>query len=169
MIYFYIYVANVLFVLTVIGLFAFFATRFALKDGKGLVRMSLRSIAGRATQFLFSILGTRRPPEHQQLQVQGTIPGLGISEGQLILLALPITTIGRSEHNHIKLTEDKVSSRHASLICNDGRWLIEDNQSTNGTVLYPVDGTPISVKDRPERINGGDVFRIGSTRFKMME
>ncbi len=44
-------------------------------------------------------------------------------------------TIGRSEKADVTLPRSKVSSFHAQVSFHDGSWLIEDQQSTNGTYV----------------------------------
>jgi hypothetical protein len=43
--------------------------------------------------------------------------------------------LGRSSSCDIVLADLNISRRHARLRCRDGRWALEDLQSTNGTVL----------------------------------
>src|SRR2546430_4865140 len=64
-------------------------------------------------------------------------------------------TIGRQDGNTIRLTERNVSRRHARLLKEDGRVLIEDLGSYNGV---RVNGEKIS---RPTRIKEGDLVEIG--------
>jgi pSer/pThr/pTyr-binding forkhead associated (FHA) protein len=64
-------------------------------------------------------------------------------------------TIGRQEGNTIRLTERNVSRRHARLVKEDGRILIEDLGSYNGV---RVNGEKIS---GPTRIKEGDLVEIG--------
>jgi hypothetical protein len=44
-------------------------------------------------------------------------------------------TVGRTAGNTIRLEEDSISSRHAVLRFEGGRWWVEDLQSTNGTYV----------------------------------
>src|ERR1043166_1075247 len=64
-------------------------------------------------------------------------------------------TIGRQEGNTIRLTERNVSRRHARLVKEDGRIVIEDLGSYNGV---RVNGEKIS---GPTRIKEGDLVEIG--------
>ena len=44
-------------------------------------------------------------------------------------------TVGRGDENDISLTETSVSRRHAIVRSSNGRWLIEDRGSANGTFV----------------------------------
>lgn len=74
--------------------------------------------------------------------------------GTTITLTDDPITIGRADDSTVVLTDDYVSTRHARLVPADGKWLVEDLGSTNGTYLdrqrvtspTPVPlGTPIRV------------------------
>ncbi|CAA9459121.1 MAG: hypothetical protein AVDCRST_MAG14-2185 [uncultured Rubrobacteraceae bacterium] len=69
-------------------------------------------------------------------------------------------SIGRSEENDIVISDPNVSRRHARLSRLENGFMVEDLESTNGTLL---DDAPI---DR-ERIEGGDKLTFGgiTTRF----
>ena len=78
----------------------------------------------------------------------------GALAGTTVTLAADPITIGRADDSTIVLTDDFVSTRHARLVPADGKWLVEDLGSTNGTYLdrqrvtspTPVPlGTPIRV------------------------
>jgi pSer/pThr/pTyr-binding forkhead associated (FHA) protein len=81
----------------------------------------------------------------------GTTVSLG--EGQV--------TIGRAHDSTIVLEDDYASSRHARLFSQNGRWMVEDMGSTNGTYLdrAKVNGpTPVPV---------GVPIRIGKTVLEL--
>ena len=84
----------------------------------------------------------------------------GLASGRAIPL-LGETLLGRAPTADIRLDDPLVSARHARLFRRDGRWLLADQESTNGTLLndQPVDG------QRP--IEYGDVISIGSVRLKL--
>ncbi|CAN5329646.1 hypothetical protein BH24ACT19_BH24ACT19_17300 [soil metagenome] len=69
-------------------------------------------------------------------------------------------SVGRSEENDIVISDPNVSRRHARLSRLENGFMVEDLESTNGTLL---DDAPI---DR-ERIEGGDKLTFGgiTTRF----
>ena len=71
------------------------------------------------------------------------------------------TNIGREPDNDVVVDEDSVSGRHARVLPREGRWWIEDLDSTNGTLVNDdqVRGT------RP--LKPGDLIQLGrvSLRF----
>jgi pSer/pThr/pTyr-binding forkhead associated (FHA) protein len=64
-------------------------------------------------------------------------------------------SIGRSEENDIVIQDPNVSRRHARLLRSENGFIVEDLDSTNGTLL---DGAPIG----HERIENGDELTFGS-------
>ena len=71
------------------------------------------------------------------------------------------TSIGRSLDNTIVLLDKSVSVVHAVLVYRDGRWWIEDRNSTNGTT---VNGAAISDQTV---VHHHDVIGIGQIRLKL--
>jgi sigma-B regulation protein RsbU (phosphoserine phosphatase) len=65
--------------------------------------------------------------------------------------------VGRTEAADIALADASVSRRHARLFWQDGRWLVEDLGSRNGTFL---NSKPIK---EPLPLNPDDRIRIGDT------
>ncbi|HCW74159.1 MAG TPA: hypothetical protein DHM90_10575, partial [Clostridiaceae bacterium] len=57
-----------------------------------------------------------------------------LKEGGVISI-VDETTFGRKNDNTIVLTDPYVSGYHFRIFPKDGRFVIEDNQSTNGTLL----------------------------------
>ena len=55
-------------------------------------------------------------------------------EGKLFAFA-PGSSIGRGVDNDIALQEPRVSTRHARLLWREGRWWVEDLDSSNGTFV----------------------------------
>jgi hypothetical protein len=90
----------------------------------------------------------RRPVEHWVLL------GLDWSGGQRELL------IGRHEDCDVVLSDHAVSRRHARLVFRDGSWVVQDLQSTNGTIL---NGTRIG---RCE-LRPGDQLTLGNEHLQI--
>jgi pSer/pThr/pTyr-binding forkhead associated (FHA) protein len=87
--------------------------------------------------------------------VDGALAGTTVS-----LDADPIT-IGRADDSTIVLSDDYVSTRHARLVPTEGKWLIEDLGSTNGTYLdrqRVTDPTPVPL---------GVPIRVGKTVMEL--
>jgi pSer/pThr/pTyr-binding forkhead associated (FHA) protein len=64
-------------------------------------------------------------------------------------------TIGREDDNSIRLDDDKVSRHHAVVRPREGKWFIEDLDSTNGVL---VNGARV----KQAELRKGDVIRVGT-------
>jgi pSer/pThr/pTyr-binding forkhead associated (FHA) protein len=94
----------------------------------------------------------------------GTLVALqstALAEGEHFDLDTKSLTVGRGAPNDIRLDDDEFASAHHARIDprRDGVW-VEDIGSTNGTY---VNGTRLS---RPQKLNPGDVIRVGETHLK---
>ena len=88
------------------------------------------------------------------------VGGPGLREGRTIDIA-SATVVGRNAGTGIRLDDDEfASSQHARIEPRqDGVW-VEDLNSTNGTF---VNGERITA----ERLNPGDVVRVGQTELRL--
>ena len=68
--------------------------------------------------------------------------------------------IGRSSACQIVLGDDTVSRRHAELRFDDGRWLLRDLGSSNGTY---VNGRFVTEAE----VRAGDVIHLGGCRLRL--
>jgi hypothetical protein len=68
--------------------------------------------------------------------------------------------IGRSSACQIVLGDDTVSRRHAELRFEDGRWLLRDLGSSNGTY---VNGRLVTEAE----VRAGDVVHLGGCQLKL--
>jgi len=68
--------------------------------------------------------------------------------------------IGRSSGCQLVLGDDTVSRRHAELFIEDGRWLLRDLDSSNGTWL---NGRRIVEAE----VRPGDVLHLGGCRLRL--
>src|SRR6187431_3293393 len=75
----------------------------------------------------------------------------------------PEITIGRVQGNDIILPKGNVSKRHSRIVLKDGRFIIVDLKSTNGTY---VNGRKITA---PLVIKGGDKVYIGDFILSLEE
>jgi pSer/pThr/pTyr-binding forkhead associated (FHA) protein len=98
--------------------------------------------------------GGRAAP--QQLVVTG-----GDLAGTTMGLADQQITIGRANDATLVLTDDYASTRHARLFPQDGRWIVEDLGSTNGTYLDRQKVT------QPTPVPVGVPIRIGKTVLEL--
>ncbi len=71
-------------------------------------------------------------------------------------------TIGRKDDNTVVLKEGYVSSHHAKIFLKNTSYILQDLNSTNGTVL---NGDKILEK---EIIKSGDEIKIGTLVFKVI-
>jgi len=69
--------------------------------------------------------------------------------------------VGRTDQCDITLNDSSVSRKHASIEAKDGRFLLQDLKSTNGTL---VNGKSIDVY----LLNHGDKIRIGRTVLQFL-
>jgi hypothetical protein len=70
-------------------------------------------------------------------------------------------TIGRSSDSAIIIRDDYTSTHHARLMLWNGRWMIQDLDSTNGTFL---DGARVTV---PTPVPLGGTVKVGATTFEL--
>jgi hypothetical protein len=71
-------------------------------------------------------------------------------------------SIGRKADNAVVLRDEKVSGQHAEIVFEDGRFVLRDLRSRNGTLL---DGRRI----QEVALNAFDVFQIGRTIVRFRE
>jgi pSer/pThr/pTyr-binding forkhead associated (FHA) protein len=70
-------------------------------------------------------------------------------------------SLGRDSDNAVVIDDRTVSSRHAALLFDAGRWWVEDGGSTNGTYINGARVTDsASIKD-------GDVLQVGRVIFRL--
>ena len=98
---------------------------------------------------------TSRAAPQQLLVTAGDLAGtsMGLADQQI--------TIGRADDATLVLTDDYASSRHARLFPQDGRWIVEDLGSTNGTYLDRQKVT------QPTPVPVGVPIRIGKTVLEL--
>lgn len=87
----------------------------------------------------------------------------GAFEGTRYELGCGETLIGRNPTTDITLLDEGASREHAIVLYDEdeGRWSIEDLQSTNGT---KVNGKRV----RSHSLAPGDEIQIGHTRFQFV-
>nr|WP_308428460.1 FHA domain-containing protein [Nocardiopsis terrae] len=86
---------------------------------------------------------------------QGPLSGTTVN-----LTAQPVL-IGRAPDSTLVITDDYASGRHARVYSENGRWFVEDLNSTNGTYLGQ------QKLNRPQPITVGQPIRIGKTVLEL--
>jgi pSer/pThr/pTyr-binding forkhead associated (FHA) protein len=108
-----------------------------------------------------------RSAERQPQQPVGprTATQLIVTEGGLQGTRIGLTgapvLIGRANDSTLVLTDDYASTRHARISLQDGRWMVEDLGSTNGTYLGQ------RKLDAPVPMEIGVPLRIGKTVLEL--
>ena len=86
--------------------------------------------------------------------------GGGLQDGQRFDLIGGLS-IGRSKESDIRIDDRYASSLHARVFSRDGRFYVEDMNSTNGTLLNGA-----TLQGEAELIDG-DTVQIGDTVFRL--
>lgn len=82
----------------------------------------------------------------------------GVHAGKIVPL-LPMTmSIGREHDNNVELKDPEVARYHARVLYADGRYMVEDLESSTGTWVNGERQTRVVLND-------GDVVRIGATEL----
>ena len=74
----------------------------------------------------------------------------------------PVTTVGRANDNVIVLPDAFISSHHAQVVRQNGRWFLTDLGSTNGSAVNGrrCDGRAVPLKD-------GDIVQFGRLKMRL--
>ncbi len=95
--------------------------------------------------------------EKKKYLVGNTPPFLG----KPFELAKESFSIGREEGRDLQIPSDMVSRHHASVLLKDGKFFIQDNESSNGTFLNNCALTP----KEPHQLNHKDVLKFDIYEF----
>ncbi len=115
------------------------------------IRVTLRELAAVAA----AQRGDSSPAGHLIVQSPGAS---SLRPGTRLPLE-PVSVIGRHPQCTIRLDDSFVSTEHARLTWDKGRWWISDLGSTNGT---RVNGQPVTA---PTGLRYGDVIELGDVRL----
>ena len=85
----------------------------------------------------------------------------GAKEGLQIDLPDEFLSIGRSSDSGLVIRDDYTSTNHARLLRTEKGWVLEDLDSTNGTLL---DGTRVGT---PTQVPLNTPITIGTTTFEL--
>lgn len=86
--------------------------------------------------------------------------GGGLEKGQRLDLIGGLS-VGRSKESDVQIDDRYASSLHARVFSRDGRFYVEDMNSTNGTLLNGA-----TLQGEAELIDG-DTVQIGDTVFRL--
>ncbi|WP_017595407.1 FHA domain-containing protein FhaB/FipA [Nocardiopsis potens] len=90
---------------------------------------------------------------------------LVVTKGSLAGTSLDLTSqpivIGRAKDCTLVISDDYASGRHARVFSDQGKWIVEDLGSTNGTYLGQQRLT------HPQPISVGQPIRIGKTVLEL--
>lgn len=103
----------------------------------------------------------RAPPHAGAKTAKRLVITSGPREGVEIDLPAEQLTIGRSSESGLVIRDDYTSTHHARLMLWDDVWVIQDLDSTNGTLL---DGARVTV---PVPVPLGKPIKIGTTSFEL--
>lgn len=126
------------------------------KKGKQKPRPAARSAPPRSASSQSPRPSRARRNEPTVLAVtQGSLTGTTVDLGSQPIL------IGRAPDSTLVITDDYASGRHARVYSDNGRWFVEDLNSTNGTYLGQ------QKLNRPQPITVGQPIRIGKTVLEL--
>ncbi|MBX9669093.1 MAG: FHA domain-containing protein [Candidatus Obscuribacterales bacterium] len=87
---------------------------------------------------------------------------VNMTTGERYVLNSPTISLGRHPDNQIVLPDDGyASSNHARIYWDQGQWLVEDLQSSNGTKVNE------DLITTPHPLSPYDVVRVGRTEFRI--
>ncbi len=86
-----------------------------------------------------------------------------LTTGNIFTLTQSTITIGRGAFNFVRLESDSLSSQHASLHIDNGRAVLEDLNSTNGTF---INNMPVKA---PTELMHGDVISLGNEKLMLID
>ena len=93
----------------------------------------------------------------------GALGSLQITRGSLLGKAFPldrpVCSIGRAEHNDVRIADSSVSASHATLLLKAGTWYVVDLRSANGTY---VDGYRVGGE---RALHGACTIRVGTVKL----
>jgi pSer/pThr/pTyr-binding forkhead associated (FHA) protein len=86
----------------------------------------------------------------------------GTLDGKMIAVNMDKFLIGRSEECQLRPKSESISRRHAAIVRKDGRILLIDLKSRNGTHVNNVKLDPSKAKV----LKNGDLIQVGSHKFE---
>nr|WP_201294963.1 MULTISPECIES: FHA domain-containing protein [unclassified Nocardiopsis] len=102
-----------------------------------------------------------RPQRARRNEPTALVVTQGSLKGTTVDLSAQPILIGRAPDSTLVITDDYASGRHARVYSDNGRWFVEDLNSTNGTYLGQ------QKLNRPQPITVGQPIRIGKTVLEL--
>lgn len=136
--------------LAVLYLFLFWVTRTALRE------LRTTSDPGLETGY-HEVVGSKPSSPDAWLVV---VKAKGLKRGDRYDLFGGLS-IGRSDEAEIRISDKFASSLHARIYSRAGSWIVQDLDSTNGTLLNGEE-----LRGESEALDG-DVIEIGDTKFRI--
>jgi pSer/pThr/pTyr-binding forkhead associated (FHA) protein len=102
-----------------------------------------------------------RPSRGKRNEPRSLVVTKGPLTGTTLNLTSQPIVIGRANDATLVINDDYASGRHARIFSDNGRWVVEDLGSTNGTYLGQQRLT------RPQPITVGQPIRIGKTVLEL--
>lgn len=103
----------------------------------------------------------RKPARSGRIRPRNLVVTQGSLQGTVLPLGSAPVTIGRAADNTLVVDDDYASSHHARLYQTEGRWIVEDVGSTNGTWIERNRITG------PTLLEPGAPLRVGRTIFEL--
>ena len=97
------------------------------------------------------------------MQVQLKVLG-GSHDGKLIAINDEKFLIGRSDSCQLRPKSESISRKHCVIVVRDGRVLVQDLKSRNGT---RVNESKLPT-DRAKKLRAGDVLQVGKLKFEIV-
>ncbi len=97
------------------------------------------------------------------MQVKLKVLG-GAHEGKEIIIKDEKFLIGRSDSCQLRPKSDSISRKHCAIVQRDGRVLVADLKSRNGSFLNDQPLEP----ERAKVVNPGDILRVGQLTFEVL-
>ncbi len=136
--------------LAVLYLFLFWVTRTALRELRGTASPGLDT-------GYHEVVGSNSSSPDAWLVV---VKAKGLKRGERYDLFGGLS-IGRSDEAEIRISDKFSSGLHARLYSRAGSWIVQDLDSTNGTLL---NGDELQGESE---VLDGDVIEIGDTKFRI--
>lgn len=127
-----------------------------LPDYNNRGKLAIRSVSRQSNPY-YSYTGNEGDCMQVILKVIG-----GKHDGREIPITIPEFIIGRGDNAHLRPNSDLISRKHCSIKVDEGKVVIKDMGSRNGTL---INGKLI---DNEHEVQPGDILRVGRLQFEMV-